>query len=255
MSYDTHQRYYLIFGIIERSPDHWWVTTNTLPRDPNTLTLKGHQIIGELRPQLLQLLSLQLVLKGHQIIGELRRLNVLILDLRNLLKGHQIIGELRLITICSYGSASDWKVTRSLVSYDTTAFEAVARATIERSPDHWWVTTETIRTQQLQYKLKGHQIIGELRPLMTHYIHLQELDWKVTRSLVSYDLFVCASINATIIERSPDHWWVTTYFPSSFRSWKDWKVTRSLVSYDFNRFFSKLNSKLKGHQIIGELRR
>ena len=34
----------------------------------------------------------------------------------------------------------------------------------------------------------------------------------------------------------------------------DWKVTRSLVSYDFCKFFKRANTKLKGHQIIGELR-
>ena len=103
-------------------------------------------------------------------------------------------------------------------------------------------------------KLKGHQIIGELR-----------LEYKFTLWGVK-------------IERSPDHWWVTTMaIKPAIRYWNwkvtrslvsydvrvlhrnylvlDWKVTRSLVSYDWSFTFSSISkTKLKGHQIIGELR-
>ncbi len=80
-------------------------------------------------------------------------------------------------------------------------------------------------------RLKGHQIIGELRQMSTHRRYLNQY-WKVTRSLVSYD-FVLSPVEMRY----------------------NWKVTRSLVSYDkFSIFFSKI-MKLKGHQIIGELRR
>ena len=38
------------------------------------------------------------------------------------LKGHQIIGELRPVTIFEPDALNDWKVTRSLVSYDIINF-------------------------------------------------------------------------------------------------------------------------------------
>ena len=126
------------------------------------------------------------LLKGHQIIGELRLLQLLLLQPVQPLKGHQIIGELRLNTFCS---------KRIII--------------IERSPDHWWVTTKDTPLSSLSTK----------------------------------------------IERSPDHWWVTTCISSCCYNFSYWKVTRSLVSYDCSiqeDFACSLI--LKGHQIIGELR-
>ena len=124
----------------------------------------------------------------------------------------------------------DWRVTRSLVSYDkglvdiedfdvlkghqiigelrqkaTNLYEEVS---IEGSPDHWWVTT------------------------LTRSLTLAFLDWRVTRSLVSYDFFYSYSCIAVTIEWSPDHWWVTT---------KYWEILL-------------VRPTLKGHQIFGELR-
>ena len=127
---------------------------------------------------------------------------------------------------------------------------------IERSPDHWWVTTGKQQFYTWLFTLKGHQIIGELRLYPTSsriisgdwkvtrslvsYDHclpeafLQPFDWKVTRSLVSYDYSLRRAAPITNIERSPDHWWVTTAFSDSVITFaKDWKVTRSLVSYDY----------------------
>ena len=127
---------------------------------------------------------------------------------------------------------------------------------IERSPDHWWVTTNLSALITRSVTLKGHQIIGELRLNIVFIIVVIDKNWKVTRSLVSYDtLFLPVSTsfslkghqiigelrlsNATLptvgtgIERSPDHWWVTTCFHIVLH----WTT-----------------SKLKGHQIIGELR-
>ena len=151
-------------------------------------------------------------------------------------------------------SPKDWKVTRSLVSYDLLSFQNIHLQEIERSPDHWWVTTNHRYLISKQGKLKGHQIIGELRhscccvssscyKLKGHqiigelrlfpFLYLEDFPhWKVTRSLVSYD---------SIVE----------YLPQSV---SNWKVTRSLVSYDFYALFKRIRWKLKGHQIIGELR-
>ena len=149
--------------------------------------LKGHQIIGELRLVNIILKGKINKLKGHQIIGELRQYVYSLLKKSHRLKGHQIIGELRQ-GFCRWSKmASNWKVTRSLVSYDMAKLAVSLYSFIERSPDHWWVTTRALAITRARAELKGHQIIGELR--------------------------LCASINATI---SPH-----------------WKVTRSLVSYDF----------------------
>ena len=193
---------------IERSPDHWWVTTGhngvpfnlshwkvtrslvsydlaQKPAIPSSL-LKGHQIIGELR------------LKPFGLSGEWRQL-----------KGHQIIGELR--PIFSKPTLAQ-KIERSPDHWwVTTVLPAVvySRPLIERSPDHWWVTTVLYMGEPPMALLKGHQIIGELR-LWRPAFNDSDINWKVTRSLVSYDPFLIAS--------------------KALR--KDWKVTRSLVSYD-----------------------
>ena len=126
----------------------------------------------------------------------------------------------------------DWKVTRSLVSYDFSCVCSdyiiwlkghqiigelrlllkdcsLPSALIERSPDHWWVTTTPLCPLCPQDKLKGHQIIGELRRSCISHDDLL-YDWKVTRSLVSYDL-------SLVTQRMTN---------------TNWKVTRSLVSYD-----------------------
>ena len=119
VSYDLLGAFQFGINLIERSPDHWWVTTNYL------------EVLS----------SFSSLLKGHQIIGELRLHLIEQPPLRRLLKGHQIIGELRLLLSYYATSTSNWKVTRSLVSYD---FVSILELTIV-------------------IKLKGHQIIGELR--------------------------------------------------------------------------------------------
>ena len=83
-------------------------------------------------------------------------------------------------------------------------------AFIERSPDHWWVTTTTV-----------------LAVVVTLGIERSPDHWWVTT-------FKLSDITLQRIERSPDHWWVTT--ESKFTEADcipDWKVTRSLVSYDW----------------------
>ena len=150
------------------------------------------------------------------------------------LKGHQIIGELRLCFQQLSYSLPYWKVTRSLVSYDVQyLFYHQSESEIERSPDHWWVTTLFLSFRLCSAILKGHQIIGELRLSVLLSVLLIE-DWKVTRSLVSYDsaeenpcnwawlkghqiIGELRPVKLEIIhikppiERSPDHWWVTTW--------------------------------------------
>ena len=149
-------------------------------------------------------------LKGHQIIGELRLQRGEPIGYGISLKGHQIIGELR--PIHAVFAASLMFIERSPDHWWVTTYRLLSKyykQYIERSPDHWWVTT----TRRLL-----HLIIS--------------LDWKVTRSLVSYD-FVRS--NCELLQLN-------------------WKVTRSLVSYDKSSACNKILLRLKGHQIIGELR-
>ena len=148
--------------------------------------LKGHQIIGELRLWVDLAMMILLVLKGHQIIGELRRLVSYQQLARNIER-----------------SPDHWWVTTILHQSVLRVYE------IERSPDHWWVTTLSHTTLPKVGLLKGHQIIGELR-LVGSFHYKMLTNWKVTRSLVSYDwVSFCLSLSLSI-ERSPDHWWVTT---------------------------------------------
>ena len=107
--------YFIYF--IERSPDHWWVTPASKLSIALSSTLKGHQIIGELRLPAESLSTPKIKLKGHQIIGELRHEERVVHSsvwierspdhwwvtpilsssevCSHILKGHQIIGELR----------------------------------------------------------------------------------------------------------------------------------------------------------------
>ena len=149
------------------------------------------------------------------------------------LKGHQIIGELRRCCCCWFshdyieGSPDHWWVTTVVVDL------AMIIALIEGSPDHWWVTTVHCCHLNTGFKLKGHQIIGELRHILLKDSVINSY-WRVTRSLVSYDsLKAFLSTSALSIEGSPDHWWVTTSArDDSDKAAADWRVTRSLVSYD-----------------------
>ena len=147
----------------------------------------------------------------------------------------------------------NWRVTRSLVSYVRHLFEQPISWLIEGSPDRWWVTSATSFFASAPISLKGHQIVGELRPCSN-----QEL-------------------LASSIEGSPDRWWVTSTSHNNAARSKYWRVTRSLVSYVLVLFFQSFSSlnwrvtrslvsyvkvrcisakmqRLKGHQIVGELR-
>ena len=149
-----------------------------------------------------------------------------------------------------------WKVTRSLVSYDESICVRRFLALIERSPDHWWVTTGGQPLCRLYVSLKGHQIIGELRHKMICFSQIH-LDWKVTRSLVSYDLDASNTSCMLSIERSPDHWWVTTFFPM-LNAGSPLKLKGHQIIGELRHASSTQKETfqwLKGHQIIGELRR
>ena len=148
------------------------------------------------------------------------------------LKGHQIIGELRLE--CSY-------------LYDRYSY-------IEGSPDHWWVTTHVTIPCQYPLLIEGSPDHWWVTTLFIS-CKIFFLNWRVTRSLVSYDNsdFIptpkavlkghqiigelrlwrpAFKLSDITIEGSPDHWWVTTKMAI--------KTTQTTT--------------LKGHQIIGELR-
>ena len=125
----------------------------------------------------------------------------------------------------------NWKVTRSLVSYDMNAFDEFLHFYIERSPDHWWVTTKQqhLSYKHLNWKVTRSLVSYDSRQSSSWYSMMY---WKVTRSLVSYDIYRKFFFNKSLIERSPDHWWVTTTYTWLIWFVIDWKVTRSLVSYD-----------------------
>ena len=149
-----------------------------------------------------------------------------------------------------------WKVTRSLVSYDlvvalqqsclyierspdhwwvTTCAVMPKRhqALIERSPDHWWVTTNRVIFFKALLLLKGHQIIGELRQMQL-YMMQQALHWKVPDHWWVTTQTMHLIDTRSMIERSPDHWWVTTnsfvsFLTTSFeRSPAHWWVTTNI---------------------------
>ena len=149
----------------------------------------------------------------------------LVNEIKIWLKGHQIIGELRLLL----------------------KTQILHLLRIEGSPDHWWVTTAFKDSDTTFAK-----------------------DWRVTRSLVSYDTYFCVFWSHLFIEGSPDHWWVTTLLPSfcschpsiegspdhwwvtttGDRKWtvwlKYWRVTRSLVSYDYIKELNKWSFRIEG---------
>ena len=146
---------------IEGSPDHWWVTTRWWPLYQCWWNWRVTRSLVSYDMKTTSL-TCSFSLKGHQIIGELRQINgsIRCWDLiegspdhwwvttnglscfdshfnwrvtRSLvsydiyyfkyawwtgLKGHQIIGELRLLYLAIVLLYSYWRVTRSLVSYD-----------------------------------------------------------------------------------------------------------------------------------------
>ena len=125
------------------------------------------------------------------------------------------------------GSPDRWWVTTPVFSRTNIG------SYIEGSPDRWWVTTSRTTIGSYMKTLKGHQIVGELRPVYNLCLVEPPLDWRVTRSLVSYDNCLSFDIKEPTIEGSPDRWWVTTSSVCNVMRW----------------------FKLKGHQIVGELRR
>ena len=103
---------------------------------------------------------------------------------------------------------------------------------IEGSPDRWWVTTSSKNRQlRIHYWRVTRSLVSydvKVVPKISWTIY-----WRVTRSLVSYDPINCLSSEVSNIEGSPDRWWVTTYLLSlSVIEFSYWRVTRSLVSYD-----------------------
>ena len=196
------------------------------------IKLKGHQIIGELRLDKLFQTILPCHWKVTRSLVSYDLSTALSSTLPLRLKGHQIIGELRPLRDSHTTFPKDWKVTRSLVSYDIAYLSLYLRHCIERSPDHWWVTT--------LFKIKKHVI---------NIIERSPDHWWVTTN------FSLVFFKVADIERSPDHWWVTTYLTNHFhqfvieRSPDHWWVTTSVMMQ------SSIKNILKGHQIIGELRR
>ena len=218
---------------IEGSPDHWWVTTLRLPSVVLLLKLKGHQIIGELR----QVCGGRLYACFHWRVTR----SLVSYDCRYVVPNAK----------CWH-----WRVTRSLVSYDLVNKIVRFFILIEGSPDHWWVTTTQSLSKIVGYWLKGHQIIGELRPLMGYLLNSSlEIEgspdhWWVTTSLIDFEHRFCS------IEGSPDHWWVTTQQHQQYPTHVILKGHQIIgeLRLLFKEGISIVLSILKGHQIIGELR-
>ena len=149
--------------VIEGSPDHWWVTASSSVNLYSLDLLKGHQIIGELRPWKSTSMRLMLLLKGHQIIGELRHTYINFHKISSIegspdhwwvtasigtclkstskLKGHQIIGELRLIKDWLIEWVLQLKGHQIIGELRQPCRQFTSSRKIEGSPDHWWVTT------------------------------------------------------------------------------------------------------------------
>ena len=155
---------------------------------------------------------------------------------------------------CSCGcSSGHWRVTRSLVSYDSSSSLSTRPKGLKGHQIIGELRHLCLVEPPLVHTLKGHQIIGELRRLREAALQ-KPANWRVTRSLVSYDLFIV--VNVILIP----YWRVTRSLVSYDESMKryeealDWRVTRSLVSYDDGNTLEVRLLRLKGHQIIGELR-
>ena len=122
-------------------------------------------------------------------------------------------------------SPDHWWVTTYSKSCTTVYF-------IERSPDHWWVTTTIYKHFIASHNWKVTRSLVSY-DMVRAYVPVEWLDWKVTRSLVSYDPYLANFLKcfkdwkvtrslvsydypvqpkhrSVFIERSPDHWWVTT---------------------------------------------
>ena len=169
-------------------------------------------------------------LKGHQIVGELRQYRYRA-NLKNGIEGSPDrwwVTSLLIPLICF---VINWRVTRSLVSYVFFNNILLCLIYIEGSPDHWWVTSCLFPFFKVLVLLKGHQIVGELRQY-SHNPPLSSWNWRVTRSLVSYVFFNNILLCLIYIEGSPDRWWVTSWITNCCH----------------------YLSRLKGHQIVGELR-
>ena len=237
--------------------------------------LKGHQIIGELRPRCKRYSYGYLIIEGSPDHWWVTTVILHTPLLSNTLKGHQIIGELRLFYLLMIRMVN-WRVTRSLVSYDGIVSYKLKLELLKGHQIIGELRLHWFRCGLIISKLKGHQIIGELR------------------------LYLGVFFFSGFIEGSPDHWWVTTHNPLY---WADlaklkghqiigelrlhrqryqrldlhWRVTRSLVSYDQQQLQTLMKHLiegspdhwwvttlcsssvteckwLKGHQIIGELR-
>ena len=108
-------------------------------------------------------------------------------------------------------SCCNWRVTRSLVSYDLPHCYQTLLCEIEGSPDHWWVTTIHSTPIGISLVIEGSPDHWWVTTFKVIFIWIFN-NWRVTRSLVSYDAFFADSDRFCSIEGSPDHWWVTTFY-------------------------------------------
>ena len=227
---------------------------NYLPLSSESIWLKGHQIIGELRPSC----SIHAVLADIEGSPDHWWVTTCVPYIPKLWFNWRVTRSL-----VSYdkfkkawcSSSVNWRVTRSLVSYDIKGIPMDSLFKIEGSPDHWWVTTKLTSYLQSPYRLKGHQIIGELRlTLLNEFFELVPL--KGHQIIGELRRLPLKSLWLHLIEGSPDHWWVTTsiwlinFLPAALKGHQiigelrpeiplillgafHWRVTRSLVSYDY----------------------
>ena len=125
-----------------------------------------------------------------------------------------------------------WRVTRSLVSYDPINCLSSEVSNIEGSPNRWWVTTYLLSLSVIEFSYWR-----VTRSLVSYdnivFIVIIFDNWRVTRSLVSYDASV------SLRQYSAENWRVTrslVSYDDQYQPWIlfiNWRVTRSLVSYDY----------------------
>ena len=103
----------------------------------------------------------------------------------------------------------NWRVTRSLVSYVLIFNRLGCCIKLKGHQIVGELRHKTLLNTLELKRLKGHQIVGELRLICFSLITVI-INWRVTRSLVSYVISIKSGSCYNHIEGSPDRWWVTS---------------------------------------------
>ena len=144
VSYDCRRKILTFRRIIAGSPECWWVTTERSTTTEDQLSIAGSPECWWVTTDRQSSLLPQGGLQGHQNVGELRQLFAFFYFSFMQLQGHQNVGELRHPSLNQWQYLLNCRVTRMLVSYDMAPKINGRSALIARSPECWWVTTNTL---------------------------------------------------------------------------------------------------------------